>query len=714
MPAVNRNDRAERRLWRDETLKAVEQVRTEEAQRSEDERKAVPRQNFLLQRTRAILDLDSVAGAELKTKELWINRKIRGKTPAQNPDAPRIAPRYEAWPVEGEIPEWLRKRFADEHWLWNALALPVQHTISRIRDQQRASVSAIYKEAEASGHDTQNEQVRNKLAPKIKAALKTVDFSPLKQILTAREITLQEADLIRKGKAGDSGSEMQRLSWTVANWNFAASVANLPAWLQQIVKKRLYSTSKARRTKRDAGTGEKWFAGYPKPDPEERGGEGRLDVYFNGDNLDWSAGEIRNGYLDISSPWNPPDHRGPRTGKYRSVREMRKVTIYEPGTSANTRTKKEHKNRFSLNVLFHSVPAASRMKEYKLRAEKDATGKLRWFFIPTFELVCSAAQESRTFAGVDAGLRQSGDEEIKAVHVWKESTKEYKCFPLRAADNRWARRYDARQDILPEGERFPIQMTQTGLRDFASRKGVLLRDFKKKMGEVLTALNCLPANWERIGRRGIARMMTQEKSPEFSGLQCLRPEFDAWAKRDNELARIYRVAWGMVSENLETQRRRIARDILLGVTDVGVEAMEWKKFAEKENEGATNWERHIENVIDRNRQHSGPAKFQMVLANLARKMGKRVHWIAPAYTTMTCSACGRRNDVGRSETFTCTKCGHFWNRDENAARNLARLARECAGDDTHPLRCSRDGKSLPYHGIQATIDEEDGKEDPPR
>lgn len=707
---MNKDERAQRNLWRDETLEAAAQATAEEEARSQDERAKIRRRDFRLTRTRELLNISSCTGDERTTKELWISKKVLGKTPAQNPDAPRVAPRYEAWPVEGEIPEWLRKRFADEHWLWNALALPIQHSISRIRDQQRESISAIYKDAEANGQDTQNEQVRNKLAPKIKAALKTIDFSPLKQILTAREVTLQEADLIRKGKAADPASEMQRLSWTAANWNFAAAVAKLPAWLQRIVEKRLHAASKAKRTRRETGADEKWFAGYPKPDPEERGGEGRLDVHFNGDNVEWSTGEIRNGYLDISSPWNPPDHRGPRTGKYRSVREMRKVTIYEPGTSAKTRTKKEHKNHFSLNVLFHSVPAASRMKEYKLRAEKDATGKLRWFFIPTFELVCSAAQEPGTFAGVDAGLRQSGEEEIKAVHVWKESTKEYKCFPLKAADNRWARRYNARQESLPESERFPIQMTQAGLRDFASRKGVLLRDFKEKMDEVLTAANCLPANWERIGRRGIARMMTQEKSPEFSGLQCLRPEFDAWAKRDNELARIYRVAWGMVSENLETQRRKIARDILLGVTDVGVEAMEWKKFAEEENEGATNWERHIENVIDRNRQHSGPAKFKMVLANLARKMGKRVHWIAPAYTTKTCSECGQRNEVGRSETFTCTNCGHFWNRDENAARNLARLARECASGDTHPLRCSRDGKSLPYHRIQATMGEQHGKE----
>lgn len=525
-----------------------------------------------------------------------------------------------------------------------------------------------------------------------------IDYSPLQQIEKARFLTLKTAHWLRKpkGKPAPEGTER----WAIANWNFAKEAAKFPAYLQRIIEKRIFAESKARRTRRQTVNSDAWDTGYPRPIEEDAGkgiGEGRIEKYFEGQNLEWSVGEIQNSYILVSPPWNPPDHRGPRKGRHRSLREMRKITIREPESGG--------RNVFSFNVLFHTTYLGARMKGYKLHAENDANGKLHWFFIPTFELPDIMPDEHRTFAGVDVGLRQSGEEEIKAVHVWKATIKEYKCFPLKATDNRWARRYNARQENLSESERFPIQMTQAGLRDFASRKDALLRDFKKKMDEVLKAVNCLPANWERIGRHGIARMMTQEKSPEFSALQCLRPEYDAWAKRDRELARIYRVAWGMVSENLDTQRRRIARDILLGVTDVGVEAMEWKKFAEEENEGATNWERHVENIIDRNRQHSGPAKFKMILVSLARKMGKRVHWIAPAYTTRTCSACGQRNEVGKSETFTCAKCAHFWNRDENAARNLARLARECAGGDTHPLRCSRDGKSLPYHGIQATVGE---------
>ncbi len=698
---MNKQERELRNLWRDEVKEAVAQARAEEAARPLEARLNIARRPFMLQRTGERLNIESLRAAEYETKKLWVNKMIVGKTPAHNPDAPRIAPRYEAWPAEGEIPEWLRKRFVDEHWLWNALALPLQHAISGIRDRQKKAVTDIYRQAEAEGLDTKNEQVKSKLAPKIKVALKKVDFSPLKRIEQARRTALKEADLIRHGKIADPEAEMQRLGWNSANWNFALAVSKLPAWLQRVVEARLNAASKARQTRRGAGTGDKWFKGYPKPDQDDRAGEGGLDIYFNGQNLTWSSGGMKNSYVAISPPWNPPDHRGARKGKYRCLRQMRKVTLREPESNGQ--------NRFSLNVLFHSVCADALMKGYKLRAKIDANGKLRWFFIPTLELPDSSVAEQRSFVGVDVGWRVSGDEEFTAVHRWDDS-RGYRCWDLRIADNRWSRRYNARQAKLAAAEQFPVKMTPEGLRDFASRKGALQRDLKTKMAEVLDRANILPANWDRIGRRGIARMMTQEKSPEFPAVQCLRPEYEAWAKRDEELSRIYRAAWGMVSENLDRQRREIAREILSGATDIGVEALDVKQMAEAENEGATNWQRHIENVQDRSRQLTGPAKFLSILVNTARKMGKRLHQLDPHYTSKSCSACGHINHLDSQQTFTCAGCNLPWNRDENAARNLARLARECAGCDAHPLRCSRDGKNVPFHGLTTSAGADSGQQ----
>jgi hypothetical protein len=477
--------------------------------------------------------------------------------------------------------------------------------------------------------------------------LKKLDFSPLKQIEQARRTVLKEADLIRHGRIADPVAEMQPLGWNSANWNFALAVSKLPAWLQRVVEARLNAASKARQTKREAGTGDKWFKGYPKPDLDDRTGEGGLDIYFNGQNLTWSSGEMKNSYVMISPPWNPPDHRGPRKGKYRCLRDMRKVTLREPESNGQS--------RFSLNVLFHSVPAGAMMKGYKLRAKNDANGKLRWFFIPTFELTSGTGPEQRTFAGIDMGWRTSGDEDFKHVHCWDESVG-YRHWDLEIADNRWSRRYNVRQQSLPGDEQFLIKLTPAGLRDFASRKGALQRDFKARMGEVLDQANLRPADWDRIGRRGIARMMTHEKSPEFAALQCLRPDCDAWARRDKELARIYRTAWAMVSENLDRQRREVAREILSDVTDIGIEALDVKQMAQAENEGTTNWERHIENIHDRSRQLTGPAKFLSILVNTSRKMGKRVHQIDPYRTSKTCSQCGEINEIGVEERFTCAGC----------------------------------------------------------
>lgn len=696
---MNKAQRELQKRWRDEVKAAVTTARVEEGVRSKEERGQVSKRDFLLQRAEELLSLRDLDGHELEKKKFWTNKFIVGKTPAQHPDAPRIAPRYEAWPAEGEIPPWLSKRFADEHWLWDALAIPVQGVIRDIREQQKRLLKPIYEKAEAEGQDTKSDEVRKKLAPKIRAALKQVDYSPLKDMERARRIVLKEADLIRHGKIADRSAEMTRLEWNLFNWTFAEKVSRLPAWLQRVIETRLNAASKARRTRRDSGADEKWFQGYPKPDPEHSIGEGGLDIYFNGQNLNWVSGEMKNSYLEISPPWDPPDHRGPRTGKYRSHREMRKVTLREPESNAS--------NCFSLNVLFHSVPSGARMKGYKLRAKSDNNGKLRWFFIPTFELseeaeaaAVSAQQQQRTFAGVDAGWRKSGEGKFAVLHSWDEA-RGYRLWEAQIDDNRWARRYNARQEKLATDEQFPIRLTPDGLRDFASRRGNLQRDLKGRMSAVLQQAELVPANWERIGKRGMNRMMTDEKSQEFPLLQTIRPDYELWKQRDCELGRLYRVAWDMVSHNLDRQRWMIARGILSGVSDVGIEALDVKQMAEAENEGQTNWERHVENVQDRSRQLTGPASFLTILVSTARKLGKRVHQIDPRYTSRSCSDCGHVNDLGPGQIFTCAGCGRRWNRDENAARNLARLACECSRDDSFPGRCSHDGKSIPFHGISA-------------
>ena len=61
-------------------------------------------------------------------------------------------------------------------------------------------------------------------------------------------------------------------------------------------------------------------------------------------------------------------------------------------------------------------------------------------------------------------------------------------------------------------------------------------------------------------------------------------------------------------------------------------------------------------------------QFQQKLIN--NKHDCKVIICDEAYTSKTCRACGNINNVGSLETFNCSSCNHFWDRDINGARNI--------------------------------------------
>ena len=63
-------------------------------------------------------------------------------------------------------------------------------------------------------------------------------------------------------------------------------------------------------------------------------------------------------------------------------------------------------------------------------------------------------------------------------------------------------------------------------------------------------------------------------------------------------------------------------------------------------------------------------RFRMRLISKAIEHGKEVVVCEERYTSKCCGNCGRLNDVGSSETYTCSFCGIVLDRDENAARNI--------------------------------------------
>ncbi|MFI1917706.1 RNA-guided endonuclease InsQ/TnpB family protein [Nocardia sp. NPDC020380] len=89
---------------------------------------------------------------------------------------------------------------------------------------------------------------------------------------------------------------------------------------------------------------------------------------------------------------------------------------------------------------------------------------------------------------------------------------------------------------------------------------------------------------------------------------------------------------------------------------------------------------------------------KMELLNMARKHGRELRLIDPAYTTMDCGVCGARakRRLPLSErVYNCTTCGFESNRDENAA--LVVLNR--AGFNPAGVENIRPGRSLSVQAV---------------
>ncbi len=84
----------------------------------------------------------------------------------------------------------------------------------------------------------------------------------------------------------------------------------------------------------------------------------------------------------------------------------------------------------------------------------------------------------------------------------------------------------------------------------------------------------------------------------------------------------------------------------------------------------------------------GATKTELI--SYAKRAGRMVVIVSPAYTTMTCSQCGTRakNRLALSErTFRCHTCGYIAGRDRNAARTILALA---GRGPTGPFQASAD------------------------
>jgi putative transposase len=86
---------------------------------------------------------------------------------------------------------------------------------------------------------------------------------------------------------------------------------------------------------------------------------------------------------------------------------------------------------------------------------------------------------------------------------------------------------------------------------------------------------------------------------------------------------------------------------------------------------------------------NAPYERRRQLAYKTERYGSQLRLVRPAFTSQTCSACGHRDPASRpgcGRLFTCIACGHQAHADQNAARNIERIAAGQAVDGTrsHP------------------------------
>jgi putative transposase len=77
--------------------------------------------------------------------------------------------------------------------------------------------------------------------------------------------------------------------------------------------------------------------------------------------------------------------------------------------------------------------------------------------------------------------------------------------------------------------------------------------------------------------------------------------------------------------------------------------------------------------LNRSILDAGWAQFTRILTAKAASAGRRVVYVAPSHTSVTCHVCGARCTRPRQDTVVCPSCGQ-WDADLNGARNIATRA----------------------------------------
>lgn len=135
----------------------------------------------------------------------------------------------------------------------------------------------------------------------------------------------------------------------------------------------------------------------------------------------------------------------------------------------------------------------------------------------------------------------------------------------------------------------------------------------------------------------------------------------------------YREMHSLRRKNLAWRReiyRVFAAELVALGKPIAIEGIDLRKFAE-----ARDADSDLSNQARSQRFDVAPSEFLGALRNCAAREGVPLIEVNPAYTSKTCSECGCLNQELAGEVeWICADCGAAHDRDENAAKNIARAA----------------------------------------
>jgi hypothetical protein len=570
--------------------------------------------------------------------------------------------KYAAWPAQGSNLDKFFEWAAMAQKFWDAAAKQIQHEARRMTEAYILT--------------------KKPKKPK-KSSLKKGKQPPLAAPLTPEQIAAATQTL------AEAKARLKLLCQSAEAARYMDYLCpDLPIEIKRDVLARFARCISAGIAKKEPGKG--------LPQPKEMRSI-CLPVRFNGSEK--RVGEqwlCPPAYCKIGEPYNPPGHHGPRgvgpkagPDSYRKYREMRKVGI---------RIKASHPY-FELDVLFHR-PLTQRPVAVSLIKEGN---KWAVIFMTNDNLLSKDDGKTpveRKFAGLDWSWRQSplnkGDahdrgqkkDDLYVLSIGDENQR--KGFYLEATHTRENRR-TRRQKLGRSRDAVdlpPFVPNAEGRKEYQRQM-----DFKK---DELKAVLGLPDNY---GWTGIKKVSVDPNkiNPE---LMEIAARVLAWYER---ALNQFRFMCKVETSRRDTEYRVIARQVVAWcrenrITDVGSPDDSFKDIAEELPDENSDWaEKNMKAVSARNRQIVAPGRLRQIIEWELKKAGIRLHRINPWKTAQRC-ACGV-DTPSTEEYFNCCGCGKRHQRNDVQCRWMTILARECAGGDKHPLKCSHGDKDNPCHGL---------------